>query len=1148
MKSPCTLLAAVAAWLALGSGASAQTVASPPMDPARSKQIGDVVELPPFQVQAGDSTGWTPSQTLAGTRFRTNLADLATQMDVFTMDFMGEFGFTSIEQAAVYSLNVENNDEFVRDIASKGGGGGDLRVRGIGQARRTREFFGVSTAADNYNLERVTVASGPNPMMFGIGAPTGAVDASLARPIMNKQFGTLKLQTDSWGGTRGELQFNRTLSKDKLAFRGALLADNKKFDPRPSIERDRRLYGALLYTPFKKTRISAHFEKVNIHSRRPARTVVYDDARVWYYAGDLGASVGNKFLFPNSPAWLAAGRNTIDNRVFSLGGDGITVTGGNNPGGVPVMGNYGSVGVQGIDDQGRWPNVVDSVNAGNNGVALIDDRIYPRDASYHYFTDYGTSKASIVNLFFNQEIVRDLHFEAGYQTESRAGFGGSMMLAGNGGIELKVDPNQLLPDGRPNPYAGTLFFSGDTGFNHRDDDDSEWRATVSYRFDFKERFKNRFLRWFGEHRVAGVVSGIKQEGMNQEYRYRLQPIVENGRFRDPVFTGINYGAPDAFGRLALSPLGAGFSGQANNRVVNYRAYVSDSLGLIPRADGYEIGQPWKITDARGETWTVDPMRAATGTNGEQLITGRNTGGNKTEFGSKLFSYQGYFFGDRIVATYGRRTDTANTVREMAPDVFWRHPETGVVMPAGTAGYQAHRRYWTFPDFNSANEQSGTTQLRGIVVHPFRNWRWKLPLGAEVSLLYTESDTYAPNTTSRSPDGRLHPGEKGSGTDKGFRLGLFGGDFNVRYNEYEVESGPSQLDARFRGFRGAMRPVIKDIFGALVKNQTEFREKFPVWPLQDRSGGAPQFAYPFASGSGFAAMNFFNYLDPYGVTADTAASGKEITLQWKPTRNIDVRFTWNAQKVTQTNIAKDWIAFAKQFEAIMDKTFFTEGYVPGDSETIYQNPAGFDMNGNGVIERFTWADIPVGNGAGQVNPTTVGAANTPWGRHDGAVAGGWTALTMKENWIANVWNGNAGIPVLEAYEGRVNDFTRDNRWNLNTMYRFSEGRLRGLRVGAGYRWRAPAAIGFGVQTVNGQKVPDTDIIQKGKAETAFDFSFGYSGKSKWLGDRKYNLGLNIRNAFPSDDYVPRNRDFFTGASLVTIRTIPRQFILTCEIDL
>jgi hypothetical protein len=447
-----------------------------------------------------------------------------------------------------------------------------------------------------------------------------------------------------------------------------------------------------------------------------------------------------------------------------------------------------------------------------------------------------------------------------------------------------------------------------------------------------------------------------------------------------------------------------------------------------------------------------------------------------------------------------------------------------------------------------NEASGITELKGIVVHPFRNWGWKLPLGADVSFMYTESNTFAPNTTRRNPDGSFIASERGEGQDQGIRLSLFDGKFNLRYNEYEVASSPTVLGPLFNGIRAAARGTMKDITRALVANEAEFRAKFPVWPMQGQ--GDPKLAYPFAKddNGGFQTMNFFNYLDPYSVTADTAAEGKEITLQWRPVKNLDVRFTWNDQQVIQTNIATQWVQFTEEFEAIMNKTFFTEGYVPGDTEAIYRNPAGFDMDGDGVIRQYTWDSIPNGTGAGQTVPQNLGAAATPWGRNNDLVTGGWAASTMKEIWIANVRNGSSGIPVLTAYNGRPNEFTRENRWNLNAMYRFSEGALKGFRAGAGYRWRAAPAIGFGVKTINGTAVPDVSIIQYGEEETAVDLSFGYSGKSKALGNRRYSVDLNIRDAFPQNEYITRNRDFFNGNSLTTMRMLPTQFIVSIEIDL
>ena len=113
---------------------------------------------------------------------------------------------------------------------------------------------------------------------------------------------------------------------------------------------------------------------------------------------------------------------------------------------------------------------------------------------------------------------------------------------------------------------------------------------------------------------------------------------------------------------------------------------------------------------------------------------------------------------------------------------------------------------------------------------------------------------------------------------------------------------------------------------------------------------------------------------------------------------------------------------------------------------------------------------------------------------------------------------------------------------------SGGPLKGMRVGGAYRWREAPALGFGVQEVNGVLVPDTEIILTGDSETYFDFSFGYRGKSEWLGNRNYDISVNIRNVFADEKYVPKHIDFYTGKTLSEVRVDGRMFVLTFDIDL
>ncbi|MBD5779513.1 hypothetical protein IEN85_08405 [Pelagicoccus sp. NFK12] len=1144
---------------------------------AQESEEEDIFELSPFEVKP--EQGWYATETLAGSRMRTSFEDVASQVEVITMDFMDDYGLNSIEEAAVYSLNMENQEEYASSGAGKQSNDGAVRIRGLATSSRTREFFGTYLASDNYNLSRVTMSSGPNSILFGTGSPGGVVDSSLKRATFDT-FGKVGAQMDSWEGYRVEFDYNTEIIDDKLAFRISAVDSKKSFDVEPAWEKSERFYATALYRPFEKTSFSLHYETADIESRRPARNAPYDEASLWYMAGDLGSTAyGNQHLFQNTATWRdgvdlnndgdfndageLSPRAIADPNVFGTSGEAIVLLTGYNPGGVAPNSWYGSVGVERLDG---YPGLIDPVNRDVDGTTLPNDNRYDRSRNTMFNIDWEEDSAEIFNVFFNHEIVENLHFEAAFQKETYDDFYGNLM-GFRSSVTLQVDPNAYLPNGvTPNPYAGQLYFQGSPESNEGERERDEWRTALSYEFDFKDTFNDSIFKHFGKHRLALLASESNQETMSQEYRYYIQPKVENGVMRDPYFDNYPYAdyPDDTLGRLALSELGANFTGIDGNRFLSVRTYLDRYGDFIPQTDFYP-GQPFTIVDSNSEEWTIDPYHAAVGTNGEQLITGRNVGGIKTKFETKQWAYQGFLADNRVVLTYGWREDTLNSADEQAPEVFWQNPETGQVVSAGSAGFQAHRSLYGYQDFGAAS--SGETEYKGVVLHPFRGWDWKLPLGADLSLLYSDSNTFQPNRTSLEPDGSFQEGEKGSGDDIGFRLSLFEDKFSVRYNQYETTAGPSNLNLPFRRFRFALRPVSRDLLQGLVYDLNSFESftsRFPDWPFLATSAD-PTKIYPFESGGGFDAMNFFNYGDPYAMSADTVATGDEITLRWKPKKNLDIRATWNDQQVVQSNIATNWIQFAQELYEIMENTKFVEGYVPGDSQSHFHNPAGFDMDGldldpnDGLapgIDYFGWDMIPDGGGNGSSNPTNVGNPNLPWGQNNDSIYSGmglmgqtaWTRNTMKEQFERDVFLGNAGIPVMQAYEGRPNEFVRQNRWNVNAMYRFTEGKFKGLNVGAAYRWRDAPAVGFGVQDVNGALVPDTSIILKGAKEDAVDFTFGYSGKLEFLDDRHYTLRFQVRNAFPGDRYVPKHIDFYTGQAISEVRVPGRQFVLSLDLDL
>ena len=104
--APRRLLPLLAASLlagALTGTASAQTTAKPA--PAATEEPALV--LSPFEVTADEDNGYAATQTLAGTRIRTDLKDVGSAITVVTKEFMRDIGATDGSTLLNYTPNAE---------------------------------------------------------------------------------------------------------------------------------------------------------------------------------------------------------------------------------------------------------------------------------------------------------------------------------------------------------------------------------------------------------------------------------------------------------------------------------------------------------------------------------------------------------------------------------------------------------------------------------------------------------------------------------------------------------------------------------------------------------------------------------------------------------------------------------------------------------------------------------------------------------------------------------------------------------------------------------------------------------------------------------------------------------------------------------
>src|SRR5687767_5900410 len=194
--------------------------------------------LSPFEVRPEEDSGYQATSTLAGTRLRSELKDLAASITVVTKDFMNDVNATDITSLLVYTLGTE--------VGGYGGNFSDLgnpeaqgvfddalgqaspgtRVRGLIGADRTRNYFLTDIPMDGYNIERVEISRGANAILFGLGSPAGVVNSTLIKADTRRTTSSLNVSVGSYGSYRGALDHNQRLLADQLALRVATVYDN----------------------------------------------------------------------------------------------------------------------------------------------------------------------------------------------------------------------------------------------------------------------------------------------------------------------------------------------------------------------------------------------------------------------------------------------------------------------------------------------------------------------------------------------------------------------------------------------------------------------------------------------------------------------------------------------------------------------------------------------------------------------------------------------------------------------------------------------------------------------------------------------------------------------------------------------------------
>jgi len=289
-----TLVGTSALCLASVLRLSAQTTA-----PAEGQKPADsdTIVLSPFVVDASeDANGYAAKSTLAGTRVRTDLRDVASAISVVTQQFLQDTGAKNSADLLVYTPSTDVGG--IRGNFSGAAGTAiaqentistTTRVRGLDSADNTRDYFLTDIPWDSFNVGRVDLQRGPNSILFGTGSPAGIINTSVNDASFKTRY-NVENRLDEYGSVRFSVDLNQNLIEDVLAIRFAAVDDNAKYEQKPAYNHSKRYYGAMRFEPKlfgegNHTSLRVKYEDGNVDSNNPRTLPPVDDVSLWFAKG-----------------------------------------------------------------------------------------------------------------------------------------------------------------------------------------------------------------------------------------------------------------------------------------------------------------------------------------------------------------------------------------------------------------------------------------------------------------------------------------------------------------------------------------------------------------------------------------------------------------------------------------------------------------------------------------------------------------------------------------------------------------------------------------------------------------------------------------------------------------------------------------------
>ncbi len=743
--------------------------------------------------------------------------------------------------------------------------------------------------------------------------------------------------------------------------------------------------------------------------------------------------------------------------------------------------------------------------------SITDRSIYDWTSINLLASNYGTQEMKTWNVEFQQEILPNLNFSAGWFRQDLDTEENYTLSNANAITTIYVDTNLKNIDGTQNPYFGSPYVADiapDTFRNPEINDN--YRAILAYELDLTKH--DNFLRFLGHHRLVGLWS--RQDDRAHTFRYRTAWDGGDNRYQ-PLATGANAQvASSNFTRLF-------YVGQNDHGHVDY------SQGSLGQPGD---GGPSTMT-ASTYNWTTGKWDQSDLHQSTLLFYTGAYGLNQKVIDSKSVALSSYFWNDRLVVTAGWRKDdykaratnpiglTTQTIPAASTDLY----VNGLAIDPS----------WTDRRLKDWFRVSGETKTTGAVLHAFR-WH-----GNELSFHFNKSDNFnPPNGIPVDFYGNPLPKSTGDGKDYGFSVSMFDNKLVARVNWYEsnnlnapATAATTAIGRISRGdtsnFRSWAEYVVRIRTNLNGEANMDANRKLLDTNFGNNTVTGHQLTQTMKDEiAKLMGIDSLDNFPPAGIngTQTNTSKGIEFQMIYNPLRNWNIKATAAKLEATYDDVAPEMAAWLDSGTPASRLAFWQAATAPDIADFTTAGPTGRPVRLSNFWEGFGFNDDAKLSNATTNNPSWV----SPKGFYESAI--------LPE------------INVARALQGKAVSNARKWSFNVISNYAFQTGKLKGFAVGGGVRWadRAIASY-YGNTALNARdsagNVVAYDLTRPIYTPSEVNYDLWASYSRKILKDKVLmKVQFNLRDVLENGHLEPVA--FNLDGTAFAYRIIdPRQFFLT-----